>query len=296
MSRGIVLFGVNNANVDYIQIAVMAAAFIKKNMPGIDICLITDQPSKLHHDNMGRWPLVDFFSHVKILPDVGDAFENRRIYKDTRYHCIEDHFRNETRSLVYDLSPFDETLLLDTDYLICNDVLNCVWGGDEEIMMNKQAISLLHTPLTGAEFRLNAFGIKMYWATAVYFKKGNKAKLLFSLVEHIKDNWEFYKLTYEFPGSLFRNDYAFSIAIHILNGFSEEGNYTTPLPDDTILSALDTDQFFRINSPTDLSFFANSPDETWKFYVTRTKGLNVHCMNKLSLLNNMESIMEILHE
>ena len=295
MSRGIVLYGVNNGSVDYIQLAVMAAAFIKHNMPGTSVCLITDDHSKKYHDGKGRWELTKYFSHIKFVPeDFKEQFENTRHFKDTRYYHIEDRFRNESRSLAYDLSPFDETLLLDSDYLICNDVFRHVWGSSEEIMMNNKATSLLHKPLNGPEFRLNPFGIRMYWATAIYFKKGEKAKMLFNLVEHIKDNWEFYKLSYDFPGNIFRNDYAFTIAIHILNGHIESTDYVAPLPDDTILTALDTDQFFKINSASDISIFANNPKENWKFYLSRLKGLNVHCMNKLSLINNMEHIMEVI--
>lgn len=295
MSKGIVLFGINNSSVDYVQLAVMCAAFIKKNMPGTSVALITDTPSKCAHDGKNRWALSDYFEHVILLPEaVKETFENKRIYRDTRYHTVTDRFRNEARSSVYDLSPYDETLLMDTDYLVCNDTLNLIWGSSEDVMINKNAIGLMNDELNHQEFRLSQFGIKMYWATLIYFKKGPKAKMLFGLVDHIKENWDFYKLTYDFPGSMFRNDYAFSIAIHILNGFVESNDFVVSLPDATILTGLDTDQLFAINGPSDVSLFANDKIETWKFYATRLKGLNVHCMNKISLLNNMESIMETL--
>lgn len=295
MSKGIVLFGINNDTVDYIQLAVMAASFIKKNMPGTDICLITDIHSKSYHDGKGRWPLNKLFSDIVLLPDSNEEkFKNQRAYRDTRYHVIKDKFRNESRSSVYDLSPYDETILLDSDFLVCNDVLKHVWGSKEDIAINANASGLWHAALGGDEYRLNNFGIRMYWATVVYFKKGEKAKLLFDLVQHVKENWEFYKLSYGFPGSLFRNDYAFSIAIHILNGGQAEGDFVADLPEDTILTALDFDQFFRINSPTDISFFVNNLREDWKFKVSRLKNQNVHCINKLSLLNNMERIMEVV--
>lgn len=294
MTRGVVLFGVNNTRVDYIRLAILAACFIKQNMPGVGICLITDEHSKLYYEGLGKPPLNKYFSHVVLLPNKEEQFENTRAFRDTRYHSVEARFRNETRSSAYDLSPFDETILLDSDYLICNDVLNECWGSDEEIMINNQAMGLDHTRLEGPEFRLNPFGIRMYWATAIYFKKGEKAKLLFKLVEHIKDNWEFYKLTYDFPGALFRNDFAFAIAIHILNGFNPNGGYVTDLPDPVILTALDTDQFFKIRNPKDLSFFMNDRTASWKFQVSRLKGLNVHCMNKLSLINHLDQMMEVL--
>jgi hypothetical protein len=136
----------------------------------------------------------------------------------------------------------------------------------------------------------------MYWATAIYFKKSEKAEQLFNLVEYIKQNWTFYKLTYDFPGSLFRNDYAFSIAIHILNGFVDTDEYFPSLPDDAILTSLDCDQFFKIKSSNEMVLFANDKKETWKFYASKIKGLNIHCMNKISLLNHADEIMEVLYD
>lgn len=295
MTRGIVIYGVNNATVDYVQLAVMNAAFIRRNMPGVDVCLITDEASRWAHAGKNRWPLSDYFSHVKTIPSsFKEQFENNRSFRDTSYHIVADRFRNESRSLVYSLSPFDETLLVDADYLICSDTLSAVWGSREDVMINNKATSLLHSPLQNEEFRLNPFGIRMYWATVIYFRKSERTNVLFQLVEHIRDNWEFYKLTYDFPSALFRNDYAFSIAIHILNGRTESDDYVGPLPYDTLLTSVDRDQFWKINGVDDLSLFANIPDRNWLFNVTRIQGIDVHVMNKLSLLNNMESIMEVV--
>jgi len=293
MSRGVVIYGVNNEKVDYVQLAVMCASFIRKNMPETDIHLITDAGSKAWQDKKGCWEIENVFTSFSLIETDKQLFKNRRTYKDTRYYHFEDTFKNESRSLIYDLSPYDETLLIDCDYLIANPILNCCWGSDQEIMINSAATNLFHEPFTGPEFRLNPFGIKMYWATVVYFKKGKKAALLFKLIEHIKENWDFYRLTYDVPGHLYRNDYAFSIAIHILNAFIE-GDFVAPLPDPVLLTALDTDQFFSIKSPTDMYFFANDQKDNWKFFVSRTRDLNVHCMNKVSLLNNMTDIMETL--
>lgn len=295
MSRGVVLFGVNNTQVDYIQLAVMAAGFVKKNMPGTPIALITDRYSKDSHHAKGKWSLDSFFDHVILLPDnTEQAFENKRAYRDTRYHSVDATFKNETRSTVYDLTPFDETLLIDVDYLVANNALSAVWGSQEDFLMNKNADMLQHRPLLGPEFRLNPYGIRMYWATVIYFRKSEKSRLIFNLVEHIKENWEYYVMLYEMPGKLFRNDYAFSIAVHILNGLVDSDDVVKDLPIPTIHTALDLDQFYKINSANEFLFFVNDLKDTWKFYVTKLSGINVHCMNKLSLLNQMDSIMEKL--
>ena len=51
-----------------------------------------------------------------------------------------------------------------------------------------------------------------------YFTKTKLNELFFRLVEYIRDNWEYYRLLYQINDKKYRNDYAFSIAIHILNG------------------------------------------------------------------------------
>ena len=294
MSRGIVIFGINNPRVDYVQLAIICSLFIRKNMPNTKVCLITDISSKAYQDGKGDKPLSELFDNVVLLPDQPQKFENIRRYRDTQYYGFDEQFKNETRSSAYYLSPYDETILIDSDYFICNDVLSKMWGSVEDIHINVKACDLFHQPLQGTEERLNPYGIPMYWATIIYFKKGDKAKKLFDLVDHIKDNWEFYKLSYEFPNALFRNDYAFSIAIHILNGMFEQTNYVVPTTDPVILSALDTDQFYGITDSKTLHFFMQDKKETWKYLGTKTEGLNVHCMNKLSIMNNMDAILEVL--
>lgn len=294
MSRGVVIFGINNTKIDYIQLAIMCAAFVKKNLGDVQIALITneDLTSDSYHY---QWRLGDFFNYIIKLPEEDHArFDNMRTYRDTRYHTVNAHFKNESRSSVYDLSPFDETLLIDSDYLVCSDALNAVWGNEEEVMINCDATTLLHTPVKGDEYRLNQYGIRMYWATVVYFKRGGQAKALFDLVEFIRDNWPYYSMLYELPGNLFRNDYAFSIAIHILNGFTPNIGAVAPLPYKSLMTSFDMDQFYSINSTNSLTIFANDPKETWKFYASRLKEIDVHCMNKLSLLNKMDDIMDML--
>lgn len=298
MTHGIVLFGINNLRVDYIQLAIIAAGFIRKNMPDTPICLITDSHSKKYQDANGKHDITKIFDNVIVMPEAmdKDSFSNMRAYKDTIYFETQAQFKNESRVSVYDLSPYDETLLLDSDYLICNNSLSTVWNSVEEIMINSKAIHVDHKLLPSQEQRLNPYGIPMYWATAVYFRKGDKAKLMFDTIAHVKKNWLYYKSLFKFPGHLYRNDYAFSIAIHILNGCVEQGNFTVPLPTDTILTAIDTDQFLKLEDHKTILLFINDAKDTWKFYASRLSGVNVHCMNKLSLLVNSDSIMKVLYE
>lgn len=289
-SKGVLLFAQNNSKINYLGLAILCAKCVKNNL-GQDtkISVVTDQYSL----NWGNNKSLSSDLFDQIIFDSGDKSpENLRLYRDTQYHTVTDNFKNSSRSNAYDLSPYDETLLIDVDYFILNDNLNSVWNNTEDFLINKSAKSLLHKPLEGNEFRLNPFGIRMYWATLIYFKKTSKAKLVFSLVEHIKECWDYYCYVYDFPSGLYRNDYAFSIAIHMLSGYSDNDSYVKSFPIPEILTALDLDQFIEFENKNTIKFYVNDPMQQHKFYISKIKNVNVHCMNKISILNKLEQSLK----
>ena len=294
MKRGILTFALNNERIDYTQLAVACAAFARRNMADCNICLITDQQGLDWQSYKGHSDPRNYFTDIITIEEAQRQFRNNRKFRDTRYYDVMDVFRNEARLTALDISPYDETLLIDSDYLILGNSLSAAWGSSEDVLLSPSATTLQHQPFADAEHRLNPYGIPMYWATVMYFKKTERARLLFDLMQHVKDNWDFYQLTYDFPGTLFRNDYALSVAVHVLNGFEECDEFKS-VPDAPLLTSFDYDQFLDIHAPSEVSFFVNDTAENWKFFVSRIKGVNVHCMNKLSLLNNMENIMEVLN-
>lgn len=283
-TRGVLMYAVNNSHIDYIKLAILNAKCVHKYM-GVPVSLITNNDGSYHPD------LLETTVFDKVIVDGNSQTTNHRIYRDTIYHSVQLDFKNGSRPSAYDLSPYDETILIDVDYIIQNDTLNHAWGSLEDIMINRDAISVMNKPLQGDEFRLNQFGIRMYWATVIYFKKTEDVQVLFNMVKHIKENWDFYKLVYNFPSAMYRNDHAFSIAIHTLSGFMENTEIKA-LPTSQILSMTDRDQIYAIRPDSSWLVFANETKvgEEYKFYATSIKGMNVHCMNKMSLLRNIDAL------
>ena len=150
---------------------------------------------------------------------VSDSFQpdNIRLFKDTTHITEYASFKNMGRSEVYDLSPYDETLVIDADYFIMNDILDQVWDSENDVMINCKYRDVSGRHKENIEY-LDNFSIPMYWATVFYFKKSDFAKNLFTLISHIKYNYKYYYYLYNCSGNLFRNDFAFSMALHILNG------------------------------------------------------------------------------
>ena len=298
-NRGILLFAENNDRIDYLRLAILAAKCIKNNMgAGTKVSVVTSTSSLSTLARINE-KLVDLakslFDKIIIIDNrVEQVDDNSRVYRDTQYHSVTAQFLNKSRSSAYDLSPYEETLLIDVDYFVLNDSLNSVWGSNEDFLINKSAKTLLHKPLTGHEFRLNPFGLRMYWATVIYFKKSEKAKLIFDLVSHIKESWNYYKHVYDFPGGLYRNDFSFSIALHMLNGFVDDEDFVKSFADPSILTATDYDQFIGFDDKNTVRLYANDPEATWKFYVSKVRGVNVHCLNKISIINKFDETLEKL--
>jgi hypothetical protein len=290
MSRGILLFACNNEKIDYLKLAYCSSLMIRHHLgDDVGISIVTDPGTmKTSHSLVEK--LKSAGVNIILAPSSTMSRPNVRQFSDTQYYSVSAEFINTNRMLAYDLSPYEETLLIDTDYLIQSDSLNKVWGSVEDVMINSSATSLQGTSLSSQEVRLNDFGIKMFWATVIYFKKCRRAEILFQFVEHIKDHWDYYKLIYDFPHSLYRNDYAFSIAIHTLNGFLGNDEIKS-LPSPSLLSSTDRDQLYDMKPNGELIFFAQNEKETWKYVVVKVGGLDVHCMNKFSLMYNLNKLI-----
>ena len=294
-TRGILMFGTNNNTVDYLKLCIINALLIKKNMGDVHISVVTTEYSLGWEWAVANRKLIDSTVNLIIQEGAGELTKstNARVFRNTQYYTKKDMFCNSGRSDAYSLSPYEETLLIDCDYLILSDSLNSCWGSVEDFMISKDAVHLNHGPLNATEWRLSPFGIRMYWATVVYFRKTERAQLVFELVEHIKQNWLFYSLSYDFPGGLYRNDFAFSIAIHMLSGFQENADFVT-IPDTPLLSSLDKDQLYEVVSPSKVLIFAKNLSDDWTFTLQKIDRINVHIMNKLALLDIADDVFKVL--
>ena len=212
MSKGIIIFAQNNEYINYAEQACACAGYARKNLSLFDeICLITNTETLESNETL----INEYFDRVI----VNDRFQpdNVRLFKDTVDKLEYASFKNMGRSEVYDLSPYDETLVIDADYFIMNNVLDQVWDSENDVMINCKYRDVSGRHKENIEY-IDNFSIPMYWATVFYFKKSDFAENLFTLIRHIKYNYKYYYYLYNCSGNLYRNDFAFSMALHILNG------------------------------------------------------------------------------
>ena len=158
---------------------------------------------------------VTLVTEAKVVSDHFDTI----IYTDNdlkNYKVGEQgRWRNGDRFKAYELSPYDETLLIDTDYLMLDTSLLKLFEQD----FDYRIMSYNHKPSQPWELQMGMFSHNYLWATAILFRKTPKTKMLFNLVGRIQRNYLYYMKLYHMREGNFRNDYAFTIANNILNGY-----------------------------------------------------------------------------
>ena len=87
-------------------------------------------------------------------------------------------------------------------------------------------------------------------------------------------------MLYQLENRMYRNDYAFSMAIHVLNGFQNNeilGEFPGKL-----YYTLDKDILVDINE-NKFKFLVEKQDYHGEYTLLKVEGLDVHVMNKFSL-------------
>ena len=138
--------------------------------------------------------------------------------------------------------------------------------------------------------RLSPFGIKMYWATVVYFKKSNYAEQFFNTVKHVRDNNNYYQDLYRWPGSLYRNDYSFSVAAHMLGGFVDKAIPQLPIP--SLYKTFDTDDIHSSPQKNEILFYLEKPKSLGDFVLCKWREMDIHVMNKWAINRVSEELID----
>jgi hypothetical protein len=219
MTQGILLFAHDNEQIQYSLLAAWQAKKIHKwlNRP---VSLVTDQTSL---DTLKHYKLEHLFDHIILSHETTDQQKNYAGQKLT--------FKNVDRASAYDLTPYDETLVMDTDIVVHSDRLNLVWNSAEDYLVCKHSKHVQGRSWAAFD-HVSYGGIEFFWATLFYFKKTDASQKFFDLCNHIKENYKDYIKEYRIRDVYLRNDHVWSIAIHTLGG--------TVIPT-TLWYSLDTD-------------------------------------------------------
>lgn len=262
---GAVILADNTKDFNYIKLAALSAERVRKHL-GIPVSLITSETVE---------PSLGFDRVIK----ADQPQFNRRVFK----HGEKADWKNLNRTLVYELSPYYRTLVIDADFLVTSDAL---FGQ----IFNKQEFSIakdIYDPATGYGYikKLGKSKIDQLWATVMIFSKTDTAAKIFVMAQHVIDNYLYYSKLYNFYSTPIRNDYAFTIACHLVGGYGAtdygmKGYKLFNCDFYTSLEELNDDNFL-------ISYKKTNKDIT-KTYVQRLKKTDVHFQDKQSLFERIK--------
>ena len=276
------MFAHNNEEIDYLRLAITNSLLIQKNTGIKNITVVTDPHSLKHNEKtLGKRFIKKAINNL-IVVEKDKKFKNSniRLYKDTSHSSKYLPFYNVNRCDAYDISPYDETILIDADYLILSNTLNHCWGHNNELMMNWKYQDIMYERKDPSLDRLYDMGITMYWATVVYFRKTEYVESFFNIVKHVRNNPQYYKDLYKWQGTLYRNDYSFSIAAHMMSGFADKGISQLPT---TLYKSFDTDDIHKVIDNQTIIMYLEKPRAPGDFILTKWQGLDLHVMNKWAI-------------
>ncbi len=286
MTDGVLLFCYNNRQVDYAKLSIIAGGLAKKYLEK-PVSIVTDTSTI---EWMKTSKIYDKATEIfdKIIETERPTLENnRRLHNGKEAYVVP--FVNQNRYRAYELTPYHRTLLIDSDYLIFDNSLNEYFEIDQSVLIGESILDFFSDTRIGyLDKNISDSSIKMLWATTCLFTKNNESKIFFDLVKTIHTNYSVFAHLFRFDDRQFRNDIAFSVADHIMSNFTVNKKYRLP----PVLSTLDKD----IVHHCDVNGIKLLIDRTLTqdYFYAGSKNKNIHIMNKISLVDFYENMVEQL--
>lgn len=197
--KGVLLFAFNSPTTDYYSMAVATAKRVNHFLD-LPVTLVTDEES---------FPTEFTYIFDKVIIDTPD-YTNRK---------AKNVWINKGRFKAYDFTPYDETILLDTDYLVNSNQLLKTFDIYNDIMFPNKVSYLLDKSI---QENISITSYDTCWATVIIFNKSSKAKQLFDCMGMIQQNYQHYIDLFNIPTTTYRNDYSLTFAHRIINGQYED--------------------------------------------------------------------------
>jgi len=246
-SKGCLIAAFDNENYIYFDMAMIAADRVAKHL-NIPVTIVTDRTD----GNIGP--------HKRIVVEK----------PGNNWRSDDTTWRNLIRTKLYDLSPYDRTLIIDGDYFICTSNLLPHLNSNVDFIMTKQVYNLTNHKLES--FKLGNTRIDMYWATVCIFNKCKESHKIFEMAKHVQEHYEYYSILYEYRRVPIRNDFIFSVALHLMGGYGMKDYSFKNYPLVNCDSKIDYDRF-----EDDKLVYRYITD---KVYANSIKNIDLHLMNK----------------
>lgn len=288
MKKGALIFAHNNREIDYALMSIISGGLAKKYL-NIPVTLVTDRTTKAWMKESGIYKKAEEVFESILEVEKPETDNRRRLYDGVDHNNVVP-FCNYNRSSVWELTPYDRTLLLDSDYLIMSDRLSEYWNADSDVLISSSINDIYDQKRLGYHDKyVSDTGVHLYWATTLMFTKNQESKSFFDMVDFIKENYQYYGDLFRFSTQQYRNDISFSVAKHILSGFEKDVGHNLP----PVLTTLDKDILHSVDDAGKLTFLI-SPNLNNSYCAASIKNTDVHIMNKKSIVRNSDSLMRLI--
>lgn len=215
MNKGYICVVQNTKDTNYLRLAYALALSIKNTQTDVNkLSIVTD---------IKRMPKGYRKVFDKVIPITTDRAKDA----EWKLHNIVD---------LYDYTPYDETVMLDSDMLFLSDVSH--WWEFltlKNIWFTTQARNLYNDPIPSGTIYREEFvknELPSVYNAFFYFKKGDETKELFDMMKHVCTNWDFCVSRYLFnkKPKVFSTDVAFGLSLKLL-GRGVDGTFNQmPFP------------------------------------------------------------------
>lgn len=172
MSKGFLFIAQNNED-NYVQQACLLAMSIHATQKDPSICLVTNDevPEKYKH----------LFDHIKEIPWSDDAKEQE--------------WKINNRWKLYHVSPYEETIVMDTDMIVLQD-LSSWWTflSNYDLFFTSKVYTYRGEIVKDTYYRKTFIANELpnLYAGFHYFKKCAFAKEFYTWLELVMNNWELF--------------------------------------------------------------------------------------------------------
>lgn len=171
--RGIVVLAQNSNEANYVEQACILAMSLKLTNPNDKISIITnDKVDDVY---------VDLFDHIIPIPYGDDA--------------VESNWKIENRWKIYHATPYQKTIVMDTDMIILQDI-GSWWGflSKYELFFTSKVYTYRSNEVDSDFYRkaFTANQLPNLYTGFHYFEKSNFAHEFYKWMELITQNWELF--------------------------------------------------------------------------------------------------------
>lgn len=172
-SKGILVVAQNNKEVDYVKQACLLAMSLHATTPDIKISINTNDDIPAEY--------VELFDNVIPILWADDA-------------AVSD-WKIENRWKVYHATPYDETIVMDTDILVLEDI-KYLWDfyGNYDLFFTSRVYTYRSELITNDYYRkvFTENNLPNLYSGLYYFKKNNFSYEFFENLRLVTHNWELF--------------------------------------------------------------------------------------------------------